>query len=224
MTWIKICGTTSVEDAQLSIASGADALGFIFAPSPRRVDIPRAFDIVSTVPKRIDTIAVFVNETPRHVGEVVSQVEVTGVQLHGDEPPEHMKEYRRVLGGRQIIKTLQARELLSDGEEKLGRYLAEWDSIDTILLDSGSAEQRGGTGVPFAWEELVPLAAKIKEAMPLIIAGGLNAENVCKALELFEPWGIDVVSGVEEEPGNKDEGKLMHFVSAVRGPQAAGQH
>jgi phosphoribosylanthranilate isomerase len=224
MTWIKICGTTSVQDAQISIASGADALGFIFAPSPRRIDIPRAFDIISTVPKRIDTIGVFVNETPRHVGEVVSQVAFTGVQLHGDEAPEHMKEYRRVLGGRQIIKTLQARELLSDGEEKLERYLAEWDSIDTILLDSGSAEERGGTGVPFAWEELLPLAAKIKEAMPLIIAGGLNPENVGKALELFEPWGVDVVSSVEEEPGKKDEGKLKHFVTVVRGAQAAGQH
>jgi phosphoribosylanthranilate isomerase len=103
---------------------------------------------------------------------------LSGVQLHGDEPAEQMPEFRQALGERKIIKTLQARDILNAGRGAARGYLSARGSIDAILLDSGSAHQRGGTGIPFAWEEVVPLAAAIREAMPLIIAGGLNAENV----------------------------------------------
>jgi len=215
MTWIKICGTTNLHDAQDSVHAGASALGFIFAPSPRRVDIFGAAAILADLTLDIETVGVFVNEHPRRIGEIVSQVACTGIQLHGDEPPEDMKEYRKTLGGRQIIKTLQARELLEDGgEEKLDRYLAA--DIDAILLDSGSADEPGGTGKPFEWERAAPLAAKIRDAMPLIIAGGLTPENVAEALDLFRPWGVDVVSGVEFEPGKKSSTKVRHFIAAVR--------
>jgi len=215
--WIKICGTTSMEDAHMSLAAGADALGFIFAPSPRRIDIATASDIVESFATDIETVAVFVDEHPRRVGEIVAQIPFTGVQLHGSELPEDLKEFRRTLGGRQIIKTLHAHELLQPGEEgKLDQYLAAGAHIDAILLDSGSDEERGGTGKPFAWEEVAPLAAKIREAMPLIIAGGLNVENVTKAIEVFDPWGVDVVSGVEFEPGKKNSSKVRNFVAAVR--------
>jgi phosphoribosylanthranilate isomerase len=134
-----------------------------------------------------------------------------------------MPEFRRLLGGRKVIKTLQAHDILNAGEGRLAEYLSARGSIDAILLDSGSARQRGGTGTPFAWEEVEPLAAEIREAMPLIIAGGLNAENVAKALRLFDPWGVDVVSGVEREPGKKDEARLHDFVSAVRHTQASAK-
>src|SRR5215469_12545649 len=215
MTWIKICGTTNLQDARESLEAGASALGFIFAPSPRRVDIFGAAGILAELTGDFETVGVFVNEHPRRIGEVVSQVACTGVQLHGDEPPEDMKEYRETLGGRQIIKALRANELLEEGgEEKLDRYLAT--DIDAILLDSGSADEPGGTGKPFEWERAAPLAAKIRGVMPLIIAGGLTPENVAEAIDLFQPWGVDVVSGVEFEPGKKSSTKVRHFIAAVR--------
>ena len=215
MTWIKICGTTNVQDAKESLQAGASAIGFIFAPSPRRVDIFGAAGILAELTEDIETVGVFVNEHPRRIGEIVSQVACTGIQLHGDEPPEDMKEYRRTLGGRQIIKTLHAKELLQEGgEEKLDKYLAA--DIDAILLDSGSADEPGGTGKPFEWERAVPLAKKISGVMQVIIAGGLTPENVVEAIEVFQPWGVDVVSGVEFEPGKKSSTKLRHFIAAVR--------
>jgi len=220
MTWVKICGTTSLHDAQMALAAGADALGFIFAPSPRRIELADAAEIIAKLPNGIEKIGVFVNETPAHVAEVAQRAGLSGVQLHGDEPAEQMPEFRRALGERKIVKTLQARDA---GEERLADYLSARGSIDAILLDSGSAHQRGGTGIPFAWEEVVPLAAAIREAMPLIIAGGLNAENIAMALRLFDPWGVDGVSGVERELGKKDEGRLHDFVAAVRHTQASAK-
>jgi phosphoribosylanthranilate isomerase len=223
MTWLKICGTTNLHDAQLAVAAGADALGFIFAPSPRRIDLAEAAAIIAQLPNGIERIGVFVNETPAHVTAVVQQVGLSGVQLHGDESAEHLAEFRQALGERKIIKTLQAREILHAGQKRLAEYLAARDSIDAIMLDSGSPQQRGGTGIPFGWEEVAPLAAGIREAMPLIIAGGLNAQNVGRAIELFQPWGVDVVSGVESEPGKKDEARLRDFVAAIRGTQASAK-
>jgi len=223
MTWVKVCGTTNLHDAQLAIAAGADALGFIFAPSPRRIEISDAAEIIANLPNGIEKIGVFVNETPAQVAAVTQQVGLSGVQLHGDEPAGQLAEFRQALGERKIIKTLQARDILNAGRERLAGYLSARGSIDAILLDSGSAQQRGGTGIPFAWEEVVPLAAAIREAMPLIIAGGLNAENVSQALRLFAPWGVDVVSGVEREPGKKNEARLRDFVAAVRHTQASAK-
>ncbi|MGA2370240.1 MAG: phosphoribosylanthranilate isomerase [Candidatus Korobacteraceae bacterium] len=223
MTWVKVCGTTNLYDAKLAIAAGADALGFIFAPSPRRIEIADAAEIVAQLPNGIEKIGVFVNETPARVAEVTQQVGLSGVQLHGDEPTEQLPEFRQALGERKIIKTLQARDILNAGQERLAEYLSTHGSIDAILLDSGSARQRGGTGIPFAWEEVVPVASAIREAMPLIIAGGLNAQNVSLALRLFDPWGVDVVSGVEREPGKKDEARLHDFVAAVRHTRASAK-
>lgn len=221
--WIKICGTTSMADARASLAAGASALGFIFAPSPRRVDIPTASDIVEALVTDVETVGVFVDEHPRRVGEIVGQVPFTGVQLQGDEPPELMKEFRETLGGRQIIKTLHVADLINAGGDKLDRYLAKGGYIDAILLDSGSREQPGGTGKTFDWEKAKPLAAKIREVMPLIIAGGLDAENVAQAIEMFEPWGVDVASGVEFEPGKKSTTKLRSFIGAVQQAESSGK-
>jgi phosphoribosylanthranilate isomerase len=219
MTWVKICGTTSVYDAQISLAAGADALGFIFAPSPRQIEVAEAARIVASLPSPAEKIGVFVNATADDAAEVVQRVGLTGVQLHGDEVPEQLPEFRRTLGKCRIIKTLQASEMLSGGEENLAKYLSADGSVDAILLDSGSANQRGGIGVPFAWKDAEPLAASIRNLMPLIIAGGLKAENVAEAIRIFDPWGVDVVSGVESAPGKKDEAKLHDFVAAVRRAQ-----
>ncbi len=220
MTWIKICAITNLGDAQASVAAGADALGFIFTTSSRRVEADRAAEIVSNLMNHIEKIGVFVNETPSQVAEVVEAAGLTGVQLHGDEPADQMQEYRRALGQRKIIKALQARELLSS-PDTLNGYLGSRQVIDAILLDAGSPSQRGGTGQTFDWIAAAPIVAKVRTQMPVVIAGGLNPENVAEAIRLFAPWGVDVVSGVEREIGKKDEAKLRNFVGKVRQAQPA---
>ena len=222
MTWVKICATTSLRDAQASVAAGANALGFIFAPSTRQIELPTAAEIIAALPAGIEKIGVFVNETPERVAEIASQAGLTGVQLHGDEPAAQLVTYRQMLGSRKLIKTLQARELLAEGGVRdLQAYLDARDSFDAVLLDSGVLSNRGGTGVPFDWEAALPLVRKIKAVLPVIIAGGLNAENVGQAIRLFEPWGVDVVSGVECEVGRKDDAKLQSFVAATRQAESA---
>jgi len=218
MTWVKICATTNLPDALASVAAGADALGFIFAPSTRRITVEGAAGIIAELPPSVEKIGVFVNEMPAALAEVAEKAGLTGAQLHGDEPAEQIADFRRALGDRRIIKTLQARQLLDNDarEQVIGEYLKAREHFDAVLLDSGSPQQRGGTGIPFDWELAVPIAGAIKAMMPLIIAGGLNAENVSQAIRLFNPFGVDVVSGVEAEMGKKDEGKLRSFINAVR--------
>jgi phosphoribosylanthranilate isomerase len=220
MTWVKICATTNLSDAQASLAAGADALGFIFSPSSRRVEVDQAAEIISSLADEIERIGVFVNETPGQIAEVAEQAGLTGVQLHGDEPAGQMPEYRQAVGQRKIIKTLQASELLKS-PDGLNGYLRSRHSIDAVLLDAGSPSQRGGTGQTFDWIAAAPIVARVRAQMPVIIAGGLNPENVAEAIRLFAPWGVDVVSGVERETGRKDEAKLRSFVGAVRQTQAA---
>ncbi len=220
MIWVKICATTNLPDAQASLAAGADALGFIFAPSSRQIGIEQAAEIISSLTDDIDRIGVFVNQTPAQVAEVAKQAGLTGVQLHGDEPADQMEQYRRAVGQRKIIKTLQARELLNS-PDTLNGYLQSRQVIDSILLDAGSPSQRGGTGQTFDWTAAAPIVARVRARMPVIIAGGLNPENVAEAIRLFAPWGVDVVSGVEREIGRKDEARLRSFVGAVRQTQAA---
>jgi phosphoribosylanthranilate isomerase len=216
MTWIKICATTNLADAEAAVAAGADALGFIFAQSTRRIETEMAAQIISALPERVAKVGVFVNESPSSVAEVAHSVGLTGVQLHGDEPSAQLAEFRRALGSRMVIKTLQARELLA-AANLLDGYLRCADSVDAVLIDSGIPSQRGGTGIPFDWSASLPLVSRIKDVVPVIIAGGLTSENVAEAVRTFEPWGVDVVSGVEREIGQKDESKLRAFVEAARG-------
>lgn len=215
MTWLKICGTTSLRDAQLSLAAGANALGFIFAPSPRQIEPAAAAEIVCELRGEIESIGVFVNQTPEQVAEIARSMALAGVQLHGDEPAGSLPEFRRLLGGRKIIKTLSASGV-QNGEIDPAAYLAARDFLDAILLDSSTAQQRGGTGANFDWKALLPFADEIRRRMPLILAGGLNSDNVVQAIEVLQPWGVDVVSGVESSPGIKDETKLRQFVAAAR--------
>jgi phosphoribosylanthranilate isomerase len=218
--WIKICGTTNLDDARAAVDAGANALGFILTESPRQITLEKANEIISALPPSVEKIAVVVNDTPGSLQRLVETTGLTGVQLQGDEPAAQLPEFRRALGLRKIIKTLQARELLAD-PERLDAYLSVRNSYDGILLDSGSRDARGGTGQMFNWNAMQPLIERIKEVAPVVIAGGLNAENVAEAIRLFEPCGVDVVSGVEREPGKKDGAKMRAFVAAIR---SVGNH
>ncbi|HEV3041289.1 MAG TPA: phosphoribosylanthranilate isomerase [Candidatus Angelobacter sp.] len=211
-TWIKICATTCVEDALASIAAGADALGFIFAPSPRRISADQAREIVRQVPPNIETIGVFRNEPVQRVAQVVEEAQLTGIQLHGEETAASIIEMKAMLPPHRKISVIKVVEVNDHFEERFDQVCAGFDCIDSVLLDSG-----GGSGRAFDWQKAQPLLKKNKR--PLILAGGLNAGNVKEAIRTFTPWGVDVVSGVEREPGRKDPEKLRAFVAAVRKTQ-----
>ena len=220
MLWIKICATTNLDDARAALDAGANALGLILTASPRQITPENAAAIISALPPSTEKIGVVVNESPEALAKLAADIGLTGLQLHGDEPAEQLPEFRRALGLRKIIKTLQARELLAD-PTRLDAYLVQRKSYDGILLDSGSAVARGGTGQTFDWSAMAPIVERIKEVVPVVIAGGLNPENVAEAVRLFDPCGVDVVSGVEREVGKKDVAKMQAFVAAAR---AVGRH
>ena len=216
MTWIKICATTNLDDALASVDAGAGALGFILTESPRRIAPEAAVTIIAALPPSIEKIGVVANETSDTLARLANDIGLTGLQLQGDEPADQLPEYRSALGPRKIIKTLQARQLLA-APDVLEQYLRYSKSLDGILLDSGSLAARGGTGQTFDWNAALPLVERIKQHVPVIIAGGLTPENVGEAIRLFDPCGVDVVSGVERAPGKKDAAKLRAFVAAARG-------
>jgi phosphoribosylanthranilate isomerase len=213
--WIKICATTNLDDAFASIDAGANALGFILTESSRRITAETASQIIAALPPSTEKIGVVVNETPETLAKLVSDIGLTGVQLHGDEPAAQLPEFRRALGLRKIIKTLQARELLA-APQKLDEYLHNSKSIDGILLDSGIPGNRGGTGQTFDWHNALPIVERIKQHVPVVVAGGLSPANVADAIRLFDPCGVDVVSGVELTPGKKNHAKVIAFIAAAR--------
>jgi phosphoribosylanthranilate isomerase len=208
-TWIKICGTTSLEDALSSMEAGADALGFIFAPSKRQVSPEQAQRIISQLPPNIEKIGVFLDAGAMGIRQVLSEVDLTGIQMHGegDFPAEvysYLPADRR--DGLRKIKTI----IVWEGfEARFDSYAAVPGVVDTWLFDSGA-----GSGKPFDWQGA---RAKLGERQgKFIVAGGLTPENVGDAIRTFRPWGVDVVTGVELEPGRKDPEKLKAFVAAVR--------
>jgi phosphoribosylanthranilate isomerase len=208
-TWIKICGTTSFEDALASVAAGADALGFIFAPSPRRISAQQARGIATQLPGKIERVGVFVNEPAEAIRSTVEQVGLTAVQLHGGETPEFIADlFARGthLPRVKVIKTILANESF---DATLALFRRHHECLDSILLDSGA-----GSGKTFDWHKIQDQVGA--DSLRFILAGGLNPENVGEAMQKFSPWGVDVVSGVERAPGRKDPDKLKAFVAAVR--------
>jgi phosphoribosylanthranilate isomerase len=212
-TWIKICGTTNLEDARLAVAAGGDALGFIFAPSPRKVSAEQVRAITEQV-GAVERIGLFVNEQPDKIEDIFERAALTGVQLHGDEPPEEvafLRERLRAIARRvRIIRTLRFTPQL--GREL--RRFADSGCVDAILIDTFSPHARGGTGITFDWQQAKESICSAK--VPIVIAGGLNPENVQQALAALEPWGVDATSGLESKPGKKDAKKVQAFCTAVR--------
>ncbi|HZD93478.1 MAG TPA: phosphoribosylanthranilate isomerase [Candidatus Sulfotelmatobacter sp.] len=208
-TWIKICGTTCVEDALNSIEAGADALGFIFARSKRQVTPQQAQAVIRELPHKVERIGVFLDAGAKEIQRVVNEVDLTGIQMHGegDSPPEvysHLPNERR--DALRRMKTV----LVQDGfEHRFDAYAAVPGVVNTWLFDSGA-----GSGKAFDWQGA---RAQLGERQgQFVIAGGLTPENVGEAMRVFRPWGVDVVTGVEREPGRKDPEKLKAFVAAVR--------
>jgi len=214
MTWVKICGMTNLEDALTAVDAGADAVGFVFYEnSPRCVSVEKAREIVEKLPKKVEKVGVFVNESPELVSRIASDVGLTGVQLHGDE----YKNPERYSSASKLFFALSVGSLLKDLEEPICEViLPKLPKSSGILLDSGIPEKRGGTGKTFAWSEARWLVSALARLHPVVVAGGLTASNVSHAAAFLKPWGVDVVSGVEASPGQKDPDKMRAFVKAVR--------
>jgi phosphoribosylanthranilate isomerase len=212
--WIKICGNTSLADAQLAADAGANAVGFIFAPSPRRVTPPEVAAMAAKLPAALEKIGVFVNSDLNEITSIVERCALTGVQLHFDAPRDLPLKLRFRLGPRARI----LRVVYSDGGGATAAFAPESaSSVDAILIDSHTTYAAGGTGVMFDW-------AAAKKALfqnpavqqHLVAAGGLTPGNVASAIKALQPWGVDVVTGVESAPGRKDADKVRAFIANAR--------
>jgi phosphoribosylanthranilate isomerase len=211
--WIKICANTSLADAELAVAAGADAVGFVFAPSPRRVTADQVREIAPRLPSTVEKIGVFVDSPIDAIVDIVRNCGLTGVQLHAGMDLKLPAQLRAEFGlGLRILHVLH----YGPEAQEQAAALAQDRSIDAVLVDSKTALAVGGTGVAFDWEAarktlFVPGAQK-----RLIAAGGLNPQNVARAIATLTPWGVDVASGVEAVPGKKDGAKVLAFVTNAR--------
>jgi phosphoribosylanthranilate isomerase len=192
--FVKICGITSEEDALLAIAMGADAVGFVFAPSSRQVAAGLVRDIVRRLPPEVMTVGVFRDEAPQRVVEIVNTLGLRAAQLHGHETVEHTRLVRSKVPF--VIKGFPAGDPALDRADEFG--------ADAILIDSHAP----GSGEVFDWS----LAEGAPVNRRVILAGGLTPENVTEAVELVRPWGVDVSTGVENAPGRKDALKVREFI------------
>jgi phosphoribosylanthranilate isomerase len=200
---IKICGITSVADAEAAVLAGADALGLMFVPgSPRFISLETAHDIARLLPPYVLRTGVFVNPDPSEVFAAIQLCQLNLLQFHGDETPGFCLQF-----GLMTMKAFRVKN--ADSLLPLGDY-----QTDAFLLDSHVAGKPGGTGETFNWD--LALEAK-KFGKPIFLAGGLTPQNVAEAVRKVEPFGVDVSSGVEQSPGKKDAGKMKDFIAAVRG-------
>jgi phosphoribosylanthranilate isomerase len=196
--FVKICGITTEDDALLAVAMGADAVSFVFAPSPRQVAAGHVRDIVRRLPPEILTIGVFRDEAPQRVVDIVRTAGLRGAQLHGHETPEDARFVKS-----RVDVLIQA---FPAGSDSL-RNSDDWGA-DIVLIDSPTP----GSGQVFDWS----LAEGAPSGRRVMLAGGLTPDNVADAIAQVEPWGVDVSTGVEAEPGRKDPRKVRAFIANAK--------
>ncbi len=206
---IKFCGITTLDDARLAVGAGACAIGMIFWPgSPRRCDLDAAAEITAALRRRVEVAGVFVNARLEYVSRTAEALDLSMVQLHGDEGPAYCAEVRRRTGCK-VIKAMRVRSRADI------QALAQFHT-DYHLLDTYKEGVAGGTGETFAWD----LARAHIGPTPVILSGGLTPGNIAEAIEIMRPFAVDVASGVEREPGRKDPDKVKAFAAAVAGAHA----
>ena len=200
-TRVKICGITRLEDALVAVDLGVDALGLVFyAPSPRNVTIATAADVARQIPAFVSVVGLFVNAEPSFVEEVIAKVGISLLQFHGDETPEDCERF-----GPPYIKAIRVK-----ADTNLVQYARDFTSAKALLLDTYTEGVAGGTGQLFDWN-LIPSALP----KPVILAGGLQANNVAQAIRQVKPYAVDVSGGVEATKGIKDAQKIAAFMQQV---------
>jgi len=204
MTMVKVCGITNPADARVAAEAGADAVGFLFAKSPRLVSAEEARRISIALPENVLKVGVFVNAPPEVVLRVAAEAGLDIAQLHGDETPETVAAVRA--GGLAVMKAIRVRN--ADDLADVERFDA-----DLLLLDAYSERARGGTGERFDWG----VAKSLKGRGNIVVSGGLTPENVREALDFFEPYGVDASSSLEDAPGKKNQESVRRFIVAATG-------
>jgi phosphoribosylanthranilate isomerase len=206
-TRIKICGITSAEDARVAVDSGADAIGLVFyPPSPRSVTASQAARIVAVVPPFVTVVALFVNEPAERIRRILHSVPVDLLQFHGEEPAAFCEQFQR-----PWVKALRVQ-----ADTDIVAHCRRYRTARAILLDSWQEGVPGGTGRTFDWD-----LANGELPLPVVLAGGLDQDNVGDAVARLRPAAVDVSGGVERSPGHKDAQKIKRFVAAVRSADAA---
>jgi phosphoribosylanthranilate isomerase len=220
--WIKICANTSVEDALLAANAGADAVGFVFAPSPRRVTASQVAAIVPHLSAGVEKIGVFVDAGLDEIEETVRLSGLTGVQLHTDAGPYVPAELRKHLG--PDLRILRVIHFSPETREQVTAAVQD-PSVDAILVDSRTATAVGGTGIAFDWQMARDTVFQNagQSGARFVVAGGLTPANVAEAIATLKPWGVDVVSGVEASPGRKDAASVRKFIANARAAVRAKQ-
>lgn len=207
MTLIKICGITNVEDAVASVNLGANILGFVFAESPRRVDVQTVKHIQRMLGGDVKTVGVFTDES-EEVISIMRDCALTYTQLHGGQS----EAFARRIGADRVIRVARVKD------ESSVAALASFEQASYYLLDTYKTGIAGGTSETFNWD-LAVLAKKLEK--PFFLSGGLNPDNVCEAVHAVRPFAVDVSSGVERSPGVKDHDKIKEFITHVREADAA---
>lgn len=213
--WIKICGNTSLEDALIASEAGADAVGFVFAPSPRQVTLVDVAEIVSHLPPAVEKIGVFVDSDFEEIESTVIACGLTGAQLHFESNPELPARLRERFGpGLRILRVIH----FDPGAVERAALFVQDRNVDAVLVDSRTATAVGGTGMAFDWREAHKALFQNADVQKLrmVAAGGLTLANVAEAIRILQPWGVDVVSGVEDTPGRKDPAKVREFITSAR--------
>ena len=216
--WVKICGNTNLEDAARAASLGADATGFIFAPSKRRVTAEQVAEITPHLPTHIERIGVFTDSPADEIARAVQLARLTAVQLHNPFDQHRLDRLQQLLPGTPIIPVVHWN--VADTATALREVTAQLDHIVSsgsfrrVLIDAKVGSASGGTGVSFDWAAAHPIFQRLREQdLQPILAGGLRPENVAEAIRLAQPWGVDVSSGVENTPGRKDPAALATFIT-----------
>jgi phosphoribosylanthranilate isomerase len=220
--WVKICANTNVEDALAAVELGADAVGFVFAPSKRQVSPAQVARITRELPRRVERVGVFGAGSVEEIALAVEEAGLNAVQMHGGVDLEFADKLARRLGPAvQIVETLHwSVEQDAASSALVFRQLAAVAAHPAqyrVLIDAkvGSSNS-GGTGRTFNWSKARSVLSSQPE-LRVIVAGGLDPDNVAEAIRVLRPWGVDVASGVESEPGRKDHDKLRRFIENARG-------
>lgn len=217
--WIKICGNTSLADAQHAASVGASALGFIFAPSPRRVTVDQVRAITPHLPRNVERYGVFVDASFDEIVSAVEQAGLSGIQLHRTTDTtlaQRLHDYFHTNPGPFPVRIVAVVHFQEAFDRQIAELIPQASALDALLIDSRTANAFGGTGTRYDWHSARKSFRELSPKIRLIAAGGLDPDSVGQAIHLMQPWGVDVATGVEAAPGRKDVTRVAAFIRNAR--------